>query len=269
MIDIPQFLQHPLQMGLLAGMFTWLCTSIGAGAVFLQKQFTRKSLDIIMGFAAGVMFAASIWSLLLPAMELAEKSSGKAACLIVGSGFILGAACLRGLDYLLPHFHQAAGVADGRPSRLPQNFLLVLAITLHNIPEALAVGVAFGAVAIDPDFQYAEAFILMAGIGIQNFPEGMAVSVPLLREGYSRKKAFFYGQLSGIVEPVAAFTGALLASAALPILPWTLSFAAGAMIFVTVEEVIPESHASGNGDAATTGLILGFVCMMCLDVIFS
>ena len=261
-------LQHPAIMGLLAGLVTWGFTSLGAAAVFSPREFSRRSLDIMLGFAAGVMLAASFWSLLDPALELAGAGWGAWRFVPVAFGFLGGAVALRLLDILLPHLHPLEGFADGRPSRLPRSALLVLAITLHNIPEGLAVGVAFGASAASPEIGFAGAVTLMLGIGLQNLPEGMAVSVPLLREGLSRRRAFFYGQLSGIVEPIAAVIGAAAASVAAPILPWTLAFAAGAMVFVVVEEVVPEAQASGNGDAATMGVMLGFALMMCLDVAF-
>ncbi|MDE5879655.1 MAG: ZIP family metal transporter [Desulfovibrio sp.] len=261
--------QSPALAGLGAGLVTWLCTSLGAGAVFLKQEFSRKTLDMLLGFAGGVMLAASVWSLLDPALALAEPGWGAWKFVPPAGGFLLGALSLRLLDYATPHFHMMLARPDGPKSALPRNFLLVLAITLHNIPEALAVGVAFGAAALDPSLGLAGALTLMFGIGLQNVPEGMAVSLPLLRDGMKRSKAFCIGQLSGAVEPVAALVGALLTSLALSVLPWALGFAAGAMIFVTVEEVIPEAHASGNGDAATMGVIIGFVTMMCLDVVFS
>ena len=260
--------QHPVIMGLLAGLITWGFTSLGAAAVFSPRDFSRRSLDIMLGFAAGVMLAASFWSLLDPALEMAGSDWGTLRFIPVALGFLGGAVVLRLLDLLLPHLHPLEGFEDGRPSRLPRSALLILAITLHNIPEGLAVGVAFGAASALPDAGFTGALILMAGIGLQNLPEGMAVSVPLLREGFSRRKAFLYGQLSGIVEPVAAMIGAAAAAVAAPLLPWTLAFAAGAMVFVVVEEVVPEAQASGNGDAATMGLMLGFALMMCLDVAF-
>lgn len=267
---MPELLHNPALMGLLAGLVTWLFTSLGAATVFLRKQFSRKSLDIMLGFAAGVMLAASVWSLLLPALDLAKESWGTWGFTPAAVGFCLGAFGLRMIDYFMPHIHPLINMEEGIGAcKLHRHFLLILAITLHNIPEALAVGVAFGAVSVDPALGIAGAITLMLGIGLQNLPEGMAVSIPLLREGCTKRRAFFYGQLSGLVEPVAAVAGALLASAALPLLPWALAFAAGAMVFVTVEEVIPEAHASGNGDAATMGVIIGFVCMMCLDVAFS
>lgn len=264
---MPEFGQSPALMGLAAGLVTWIFTSLGAATVFLRQQFSRKTLDILLGFAAGVMLAASVWSLLLPALDLAKETWGAWSFVPAALGFIIGAAGLRLIDFLLPHIHPLINSEEGLgAAHMQRQLLLILAITLHNIPEALAVGVAFGAVAIDPELGMAGAMTLMFGIGLQNLPEGMAVSVPLVREGWSRSRAFFYGQLSGVVVPVAAVLGALLASAALPLLPWAMAFAAGAMIFVTVEEVIPEAHASGNGDAATMGLIIGFVCMMSLDV---
>lgn len=266
---MPELLESPVLLGLGAGIVTWIFTTLGAASVFLRQQFSRKTLDILLGFAGGVMLAASVWSLLLPSLELAEKGWGAWRFIPAGGGFLLGSGILRLIDYILPHIHPLVNEAEGvKACHLSRHFLLILAITLHNIPEALAVGVAFGAVAIDPTLGIASALTLMLGIGLQNLPEGMAVSIPLLREGCSRWRAFFFGQLSGLVEPVAAVIGALLASAALTMLPWAMAFAAGAMIFVTVEEVIPEAHASGNGDAATMGLIFGFVCMMCLDVGF-
>lgn len=261
-------LLHPAIMGLLAGLVTWGFTSLGAAAVFSPREFSRRSLDIMLGFAAGVMLAASFWSLLDPALEMARPGWGAWRFVPVALGFLGGAGVLRLLDIVLPHLHPLEGFEDGRPSHLPRSLLLVLAITLHNIPEGLAVGVAFGAAGATPELGFAGAFTLMFGIGLQNLPEGMAVSVPLLREGLSRRKAFFYGQLSGIVEPVAAVIGAAAAAVAAPVLPWALAFAAGAMIFVVVEEVVPEAQASGNGDAATMGVMLGFALMMCLDVAF-
>ena len=255
-------------MGLLAGLVTWAFTAAGAAAVFLSREFSRKTLDVMLGGAAGVMLAATFWSLLNPAMELAEPAWGAGRVIPVGLGLLIGAVVIRVMDRVLPHIHPIGGLRDGGPSKLPKNTLLILAITLHNIPEALAVGVGFGAAVVDPKLGLAPAITLMFAIGLQNLPEGLAVSMPLLREGMGKRKAFFYGQLSGLVEPVAATFGALLASIALPFLPWALAIAAGAMLFVTVEEVIPESQVSGNHDAATMGVMAGFVAMMCLDVLF-
>lgn len=263
------YINYPLLAGCCAGIITWLFTSLGAASVFLKREFSRKTLDILLGFAAGVMLAASVWSLLNPALELAAKTWNKWNFIPPAGGFLIGAGFLRLLDYLLPHFHMMIAKEDGPSTHLPRNMLLILAITLHNIPEALAVGVAFGAASIDPALGVSGAITLMFGIGLQNIPEGMAVSIPLLREGMSRSRAFFIGQLSGLVEPLAAMLGVMLTSFAMFMLPWALGFAAGAMIFVAVEEVIPEAHASGNGDSATLGVITGFITMMCLDVVFS
>lgn len=265
-----ELIRSPALSGLIAGLVTWLFTSIGAGTVFLRKEFSRTILDTLLGFAAGVMIAASVWSLLIPALELSGETWGRAGSLFpVSTGFLLGALALRLLDFIIPHLHPLVNQEEGLGAcNLQRHILLILAITLHNIPEALAVGVSFGAAAIDPELGIASAITLMFGIGLQNIPEGMAVAVPLLREGCSKRRAFFYGQLSGLVEPVAALIGALLASTALAFLPWALSFAAGAMFYVTIEEVIPEANASGNGNAATLGAILGFICMMCMDVAF-
>ena len=242
------------------------CWTFGAGMVYTAKSFSRRTLDVMLGFAAGVMIAASYWSLLAPALEMSSHL-GRLACVPVALGFLAGAGVLRLVDLILPHIHPTENVPDGPPSKLPRSALLVFAITLHNIPEGLAVGVAFGAAASGaPEASIAGAMTLMFGMGLQNIPEGVAVSVPLLREGFSKNRAFFFGQLSGIVEPIAAVFGALVVGIAEPILPFALAFAAGAMIFVVVEEVIPESHASGHGDAASLGVIIGFVVMMCLDV---
>lgn len=267
-------MDSPALMALLAGLVTWGFTSVGAGMVFASREFSRRSLDTMLGFAAGVMIAASFWSLLDPALNMARPAWGRLAFVPAALGFLAGAGVLRLMDILLPHLHPLEGFADGPPSRLPRSALLIFAITLHNIPEGLAVGVAFGAAALgDPvaaasGANLAGALTLMFGIGLQNLPEGMAVSVPLLREGFSRRRAFFYGQLSGVVEPIAAVLGAVVAAVAAPALPYALAFAAGAMIFVVVEEVVPEAQASGHGDAATMGLIAGFVIMMILDVAF-
>lgn len=263
-------LHSPGFMALLAGLCTWAFTSVGAGVVFFGREpLSRRTLDIMLGFAAGVMIAASYWSLLAPALEITAPM-GRWSFLPVALGFLGGAVVLRIIDMVTPHLHQAADKADGPSSGLPKSFLLILAITLHNIPEGLAVGVSMGASQFEGSpVTLTDALTLMLGIGLQNLPEGMAVSVPLLRDGFSRKRAFFYGQLSGFVEPVAAVLGAVAVGFVQPFLPVALAFAAGAMIFVVVEEVIPESQASGNGDAATMGCMVGFVVMMCMDVALS
>ena len=259
---------NPVAQALLATIFTWLVTALGAAGVFLACELRRKTLDALLGFAAGVMIAASYWSLLAPAIEMSEGMN-LPAWVPAAVGFLLGAAFLRLIDRILPHIHPRfpAGEAEGIKTTWHRSTLLVLAITLHNIPEGLAVGVAFGAVAAGlPSATLAGAVALAIGIGIQNFPEGLAVSMPLRREGISRRKAFWYGQLSGVVEPVAGVIGASLVLLARPILPYALAFAAGAMIFVVIEELVPESQTGGHSHAATTGAILGFVVMMVLDV---
>jgi ZIP family zinc transporter len=260
-------LNHVIQ-ALIATGFTWFVTALGAGLVFLFKKMNRKVLDGMLGFAGGVMIAASFWSLLAPAIEMAE-GSGVPAWLPAVIGFILGGVFLRLVDRLLPHLHLGEPIenAEGLKTSWQRSILLVLAITLHNIPEGLAVGVAFGAIASGaPSATLGGAIALALGIGIQNFPEGTAVSVPLHREGLSRLKSFWFGQLSGVVEPVAGVLGAALVILMKPILPYALAFAAGAMIFVVVEEVIPESQGSGNTHIATLGAMVGFTVMMALDV---
>jgi len=259
---------HPVLQALLGTLFTWFLTACGAAAVFVTKKINRKVLDTMLGFAAGVMIAASFWSLLAPAIEMAE---GKALPAYVPAvvGFLLGGIFLRVIDRILPHLHLGLPMseAEGVKTSLQRSILLVLAITLHNIPEGLAVGVAFGAVAYGlPSATLTAAIALAFGIGIQNFPEGMAVSMPLRREGLSRGKSFWYGQLSGVVEPVAGVLGAAAVLIAQPMLPYALSFAAGAMIYVVVEELIPEAQQEGHGDIATMGAMFGFAVMMLLDV---
>ena len=260
--------QHPVLQALLAGTFTWVLTALGAAAVFLSRKVSRRALDSALGFTAGVMIAASFWSLLAPAIDLAAQM-GMLPWLPAVVGFLAGAGSLRIADRLLPHVHVFAPVseAEGVPTRWRRSILLVLAITLHNIPEGLAVGVAFGVAAADIGGNGMNAAIaLTLGIGLQNFPEGMAVSVPLRNEGLSRSKSFFFGQLSAVVEPVAAVIGAAVVLLARPLLPYALAFAAGAMFFVVVEEVIPESQRGGNTDLATLSAVVGFAIMMSLDV---
>ncbi len=259
---------HPVVQALLATLFTWGVTALGAGIVFFFKTINRKVLDGMLGFAAGVMIAASFWSLLAPAIEMVESDGGKPWIPAV-IGFLSGGLFLWMTDKILPHLHLGLPVedAEGIHTTWRRSILLVLAITLHNIPEGLAVGVAFGAVASGlPSATLGAAIALALGIGIQNFPEGTAVAVPLRREGLSRLKSFWYGQLSGFVEPVAGVIGAAAVLAMRPMLPYALSFAAGAMIFVVVEELIPESQQAGNTDLATSGAMIGFAVMMLLDV---
>jgi ZIP family zinc transporter len=259
---------HPVVQALCGTLFTWFMTALGAGLVFFFKTINRRVLDGMLGFAAGVMIAASYWSLLAPAIELAEESGGL-PWLPATIGFLAGGFFIWLIDRLLPHLH--AGLprdqAEGLPTSWRRSILLVLAITIHNIPEGLAVGVAFGALAADiPSASLAAAMTLALGIGIQNFPEGAAVSVPLRREGLSRIKSFWYGQLSGIVEPAAGVLGALAVVVMRPLLPYALAFAAGAMIYVVAEELIPEARTDRHSDFATVGVMLGFAVMMTLDV---
>ena len=258
----------PIWQALLATGFTWFVTALGAAAVFLFKAIDRKVLDGMLGFAAGVMIAASYWSLLAPAIEMAE-AMGVISWLPAVVGFLLGGLFLLVVDRILPHLHLGFPLeeAEGIPTGWHRSILLVLAITLHNIPEGLAIGVAFGALGAKlPTATLAGAMALALGIGIQNFPEGAAVSVPLRREGMSRLKSFWYGQLSGAVEPFAAVLGAAVVIAMRPLLPYALAFAAGAMIYVVVEELIPESQLEKNTHIATIGAMIGFAVMMTLDV---
>ena len=259
---------HPVVQALIATLFTWGLTALGASLVFIRREPSRKMLDVMLGFAAGVMIAASFWSLLAPAIEMTE-GTGVPVWLPAVIGFLLGGAFLRLADRLLPHLHlnMPDSEAEGVSTSWHRTTLLVLAITLHNIPEGLAVGVAFGALAAGvPEATFGGAVALAIGIGIQNFPEGAAVSFPLRRQGLSAGKSLWWGQFSGMVEPFAGVIGAAVVVAALPILPYALAFAAGAMIYVVVEEVIPESQCGGNADIATLGAMAGFAVMMMLDV---
>lgn len=261
----------PVQQALIATLFTWGVTALGASLVFFFKSINKKVLNSMLGFAAGVMIAASFWSLLAPAIELAEEL-GQTTYITAASGFLLGGAFLFFVDKLLPHLHLGLerSDAEGLPTTWQRSVLLVLAITLHNIPEGLAVGVAFGAVAAGTGTSatLAGAIALAIGIGLQNFPEGAAVSIPLRREGFTRRKAFLYGQFSGIVEPIAGVLGAYAVIKIQPILPYALAFAAGAMIYVVIEELIPESQRDGGTDTdiSTLGAMIGFTVMMILDV---
>lgn len=265
--------EMPILMALLATIGTWALTAAGAALVFFFKKIEQHVLNMMLGFASGVMIAASFWSLLAPAIDLARDISPIPAWLVAALGFLGGAAFLWLADQLLPHSHidsRASDKPEGIPTHLRRSILLVLSITLHNFPEGLAVGVAFGAAASgQSDMTVLGALAVAIGIGIQNFPEGAAVSIPLRREGLSRTKSFMYGQASGLVEPIAGVLGALLVSTMQPILPYALAFAAGAMIYVVVEELIPESQQGKDHlgtHLATFGTILGFTVMMILDV---
>jgi ZIP family zinc transporter len=258
----------PITQALLATGFTWGVTALGASLVFTTRSVGRRLLDGMLGFAAGVMIAASFWSLLAPAIEMAESAGGIAWFPAV-AGFLAGGGFLWLIDRLLPHLHLGLGLeeAEGLKTQWQRSVLLVLAITLHNFPEGLAVGVAFGAVAAGlPSATLAGAAVLALGIGIQNFPEGLAVAMPLRGEGLSRWKSFLLGQASGLVEPVAGVLGAAAVLLVRPVLPYALSFAAGAMIYVVVEELIPESQRDTSTDVATVGAMVGFAAMMLLDV---
>ncbi len=262
---------HPVVQALIAGIYTWGFTAVGASLVFAAKEFSQKIFDSMLGFAGGVMIAASFWSLLAPAIEMSQHS-GMVPWIPPAVGFLLGTVFLRLMDRVLPHLHLGfpSNEAEGVKTSWHRSVLLVLAITLHNIPEGLAVGVAIGAAASGlPEATAAGAMALAFGIGIQNIPEGLAVSVSLRREKMSRFKSFWYGQLSAIVEPIAAVLGVVAVLWARPLLPYALGFAAGAMIFVVIEEVIPESQRNGHTDLATAGTIMGFLAMMILDVAFS
>ena len=264
------FLEHfnPVAQALFATLFTWLVTAAGAALVFITRKMNQRFMDSMLGFAAGVMVAASFWSLLAPGIQMSEQM-GFNSWLTAAIGFMGGGIFMRLTDSLLPHLHPGLDMSrsEGIKTSWQRSTLLVLAITLHNIPEGLAVGVAFGALASDlPSATLAGAIALALGIGIQNFPEGTAVSVPLRREGLTRIKSFWYGQLSGVVEPAAGVLGAIAVILVKPILPYALAFAAGAMIYVVVEELIPESQLEKNTDVATMGAMAGFAVMMTLDV---
>jgi len=256
----------PVLAAFYATVFTWALTALGASFVFLFKTMNRTILDGMLGFTGGVMVAASFWSLLSPAIEM-SVGEGFSKVIPASSGFLLGALFIFALDKMLPHLHINFQETEGRKTPWQRTTLLVLAITLHNIPEGLAIGVLFGGVAAGvPQASITAAVVLAIGIGIQNFPEGIAVSMPLKRMGMSNRKSFFYGQSSALVEPVAGVAGALAVNFFTPILPYALAFAAGAMIFVVVEEVIPETQQDNNTDIATLGFIGGFIVMMILDV---
>jgi zinc transporter, ZIP family len=259
---------NPVVMALIATLFTWFVTAAGAAPVLFTKTLNQKMMDGLLGLAAGVMIAASYWSLLAPAIEMSGGDWKPAT-----AGFVGGALFLYVMDKILPHLHPGLDIseAEGIKTSWQRSVLLVSAITLHNIPEGLAVGVAFGAVAHATDPAMANSLMmggiaLGIGIGIQNFPEGLAVAMPLRREGMGRFKSFMYGQASGIVEPIAGVLGAWLVLSMEPLLPYALAFAAGAMIFVVVEELIPESQRNRHNDFATMGVIVGFAIMMTLDV---
>tara|TARA_Y100000589_G_scaffold74881_1_gene68402 strand:- start:242 stop:1099 length:858 start_codon:yes stop_codon:yes gene_type:complete len=268
-------LDNPILQAFVGGLFTWILTALGASLVFFFKSSSRKTLDMCLGFTGGVMIAASFWSLLAPAISAVEiqqelEITSLPVWFAPATGFFLGAYFLYFLDKKIPHLHLFNKIedAEGPKTNLKKTELLVIAIALHNIPEGLAVGVAFGALAhsMDIGIELGGAIALAIGMGLQNAPEGFAVSMPLRRQGLSKFKSWQWGQLSAIVEPIFAVIGAAIVISIYPILPYALAFAAGAMIFIVVEEVIPESQSGGNTDLATMGLILGFIVMMILDV---
>ena len=261
-------LQRELLYALMGTGFTCLATVLGAGMVlFFKKDMSQGMQKVFLGFAAGVMIAASVWSLLLPAMESAQ-AAGQSVPLHIGGGFVLGGAFLMLLDRLLPHLHLNSDAPEGLPSRLKRTTMVVLAVTLHNIPEGMAVGLAFSAAAQDVSSgALAAAVALALGMGLQNFPEGAAISLPLKSQGVSAGKSFALGALSGVVEPVFGLLAVLVTSRITGIMPFILSFAAGSMVYVVVEELIPEAHLGEHSHVGTLSVMVGFLVMMLLDVL--
>lgn len=257
-----------IEQAALAGLFTWGMTALGAATILPVRTTNQRFMDLMLGFTAGIMLAASYFSLLAPAIAMAEERGITPWVPAVG-GFLLGAGFVRLADMMIPHVHprMESATVEGVPTEWRRSTLMLTAMTIHNIPEGLAVGVAFGAAAMGGEgATVAGAVALTLGIGMQNFPEGAAVSFPLRRAGMSRGRAFMWGQSSAVVELFAAVIGAAVVVMAAPILPWALSFAAGAMVFVVLEEVVPESHRHGQSDEAALGAVLGFAIMMALDV---
>lgn len=259
--------QSPILLAFIGTLFTFLLTAIGAALVFLIRKDIKSSMQkAFLGFAGGVMIAASVWSLLIPAIDMAEEQQ-LISWLPASGGFILGGLFLFILDRILPHLHIGHETPEGHTSSFRRTTMLVLAVTLHNIPEGLAVGLAFGLAAKTNQVEEFRAAIALAiGIGLQNFPEGTAISLPLHKEGLSKIKAFIYGAASAVVEPIAGVLGVILASNIVGIMPWMLAFAAGAMIYVVAEELIPEAHSEKHSHSGTIGVMLGFLMMMILDV---
>ena len=256
----------PLALAFTGTMFTFLATALGAATVyFFKKDIPQNIQRAFLGFAAGVMIAASVWSLLIPAMEMAAEN-GQNKWLPAAGGFVLGAAFLLLLDRVLPHLHAGSDEPEGLRSSFSRTTMLVLAVTLHNIPEGLAVGLAFGLAGESSAISLSGAIALSLGMALQNFPEGAAISLPLKKEGLSNNRSFLLGALSGVVEPIAGVTGVLIAGSIVGIMPWFLAFAAGAMIYVVVEELIPEAHLGEHSHIGTLSVMLGFLVMMVLDV---
>lgn len=270
-------LQEPWVQALIAGMFTWLITGLGAALVFFVNNISKRNLSIVYGFSSGVMIASSIWSLLTPGIEWAQKNDSLPPWFVVSIGFSIGGLFLYSMDKLSPHIHPIFSRSENKATGLRKSAMLFFSITLHNIPEGLAIGVAFGAISRSGDYSIIFPSILSAlalaiGIGIQNFPEGAAISIPLKQEGMSKRKSFFYGQISAFVEPIMAVIGAILVSKIIWVLPYALSFAAGAMVYVVIEELLPEAQFTESENRkhyAIFGFMVGFVIMMILDVALS
>ena len=258
---------HPALSALAGTGFTCLMTALGAAMVFFFRGEVKAAFQqAFLGFAAGVMIAASVWSLLMPAIEMAEER-GTPGWLPAAGGFLIGAVFLQSLDRLLPHLHPGSDQPEGLPARLRRTTMLVFAVTLHNLPEGMAVGLSFALAAQDGEAStLAGALALAIGIGLQNFPEGAAISLPLRQEGLTRTRSFVYGALSGVVEPIGGVLTVFLAGSIAPLMPWLLAFAAGAMIYVVVEELIPEAQLGEHSHVGTSGVLIGFVVMMVLDV---
>ena len=258
---------NPILLAFIGTMITFLATVIGSAFVFFFRNGISPFYQrICLGFAAGVMIAASVWSLLIPAIEMAEEQ-GKIGWIPAAGGFILGGLFLYILDKMLPHLHLMSGLTEGPSTQLKKSTLLFLAVTLHNIPEGLAVGLSFALAAREgSSLSLSAALVLAIGIGLQNLPEGAAISLPLRKQGVSSQKAFVFGALSGIVEPIAGVLGAILVGSIISIMPWFLAFAAGAMIYVVVEELIPEAQLGEHSDSGTLGVMIGFLIMMILDI---
>ncbi len=257
----------PLVLALLGTTFTFAATALGAASVFLfRNEIPQRVQRIFLGFAAGVMIAASVWSLLIPAMEMAAEQNLRHSWLPAAGGFVLGGLFLMLLDRILPHLHPGSAEPEGIKSSFTRTTMLVLAVTLHNIPEGLAVGLAFGLAGESTAVSLSGALALSVGMALQNFPEGAAISLPLKKEGLSNNRSFLLGALSGVVEPIAGVTGVLIAGSITGIMPWFLAFAAGAMIYVVVEELIPEAHLGEHSHTGTLSVMAGFLVMMILDV---
>ena len=257
----------PVLLAFLGTTFTFLATALGAATVYLfRKEIPQRIQRIFLGFAAGVMIAASVWSLLIPAMEMASEQQLEHSWLPAAGGFVAGGLFLLALDHLLPHIHPGNAEPEGVKSSFTRTTMLVLAVTLHNIPEGLAVGLAFGLAGESSAISLSGALALSVGMALQNFPEGAAISLPLKKEGLSNSRSFLLGALSGIVEPLAGVTGVLIAGSIASIMPWFLAFAAGAMIYVVVEELIPEANLGEHSHTGTLSVMAGFLVMMVLDI---